>query len=66
VILFKDCDFGKSCGMSPLMFSFKSPSKMSRDEKVDIGRQGLSFIIVFEELQSVIIGDGMDLVLRSI
>ena len=31
--------------------------------KVDIGRQSLSDILVFGELQSVVIGDGGDLVL---
>ena len=35
-------------------------------EKVDIGRQGLRDILVLGELQSVVIGDGVDLVLRSI
>ena len=34
--------------------------------KVDIGRQGLRDILVLGELQSVVIGDGVDLVLRSI
>jgi len=34
--------------------------------KVDIGRQGLRDILVLGELQSVVIGDGMDLALRSI
>ena len=35
-------------------------------EKVDIGRQGLRDILVLGELQSVVIGDGVDLVLHSI
>ena len=35
-------------------------------KKVDIGQQGLRDILVLGELQSVVIGDGMDLVLRSI
>ena len=34
-----------------------------RMSKVDIGRQSLSDILVFGELQSVVIGDGVDLVL---
>ena len=34
--------------------------------KVDIGRQGLRNILLLGELQSVVIGDGVDLVLRSI
>jgi hypothetical protein len=34
--------------------------------KVDIGRQGLGDILVLRELQSIVIGDGVDLVLRSI
>ena len=35
-------------------------------KKVDIGRQGLIDILVLGALQSIIIGDGVDLVLRSI
>ena len=31
-------------------------------DKVDIGRQGLSYILVFGELQSVVIGDGVNLI----
>jgi hypothetical protein len=31
--------------------------------KVDIGRQGLRNILLLGELQSVVIGDGVDLVL---
>jgi hypothetical protein len=34
--------------------------------KVDIGRQDLGDNLVLGELQSVVIGDGVDLVLRSI
>jgi hypothetical protein len=35
-------------------------------KKVDIGQQGLRDILVLRELQSVVIGDGVDLALRSI
>jgi hypothetical protein len=34
--------------------------------KVDIGRQGLRGVLALGELQSVVIGDCVDLVLRSI
>jgi hypothetical protein len=34
--------------------------------KVDIGRQGLGDILVLREVQFIVIGDGVDLVLRSI
>jgi hypothetical protein len=34
--------------------------------KVDIRQQGLRDILVLGELQSIVIGDGVDLVLRSI
>ena len=33
--------------------------------KVDIRQQGLRDILVLGELQSIVIGDGVDLVLRS-
>ena len=35
-------------------------------KKVDIGRQGFRDILVLEKLQSVVIGDDVDLALRSI
>jgi hypothetical protein len=35
-------------------------------KKVDICRQGLRNIMVLGELQSIVIGDGVDLALRSI
>jgi hypothetical protein len=34
--------------------------------KVDIGRQGFRDILVLEELQSVVLADGVNLILRSI
>ena len=40
--------------------------RKNKYEKVDIGRQGLRDILVLGELQSVVIGYGVDLVLRSI
>ena len=43
--LFKGCDFGKFCRVSPLVFSFKPFLGRARVRKVDIGRQGLSYIL---------------------
>jgi hypothetical protein len=63
VILLKGCDFGNYYRMSTLIFSLKprSPEEL-RMSKEDIGRQGLSDTMLLEELQSFVIGDGVDLV----